>query len=85
MSEREQEILKFIIVYREQNSLSPSIREIGEGIGLHSTSSVQKYIHSLLMKGYLQQTKGKTRSLVPIGSPCDVNENGVGTEVQMTG
>lgn len=63
MTKREQEVLAFIVEYRKANDLSPSVREIGEGVGLHSTSSVQKYIQSLTEKGYLYQTKGKMRTL----------------------
>lgn len=66
MSKREQDVLDFIRAYRAECGLSPSIREIGEGIGLHSTSSIQKYIRSLTEKGYLQKSEGKTRSLIPL-------------------
>lgn len=63
---REQEILDYIVAYRKNNGLSPSIREISKGVGLHSTSSIQKYIRNLTKQGYLQQTKGKMRSLIPV-------------------
>lgn len=66
MSKREQDVLNYIRAYRNQYGLSPSLREIGEGIGLHSTSSIQKYIQSLTAKGYLQKIEGKTRSLIPV-------------------
>lgn len=66
MSKREQDVLDFIRSYRNRYGLSPSIREIGEGIGLHSTSSIQKYIQSLTEQGYLQKIEGKTRALIPL-------------------
>ncbi len=66
MSKREQDVLDFIRTYRDKYGLSPSMREIGEGIGLHSTSSVQKYIRSLTEKGYLQHSTEKMRSLIPV-------------------
>lgn len=65
MSKREQDVLDFIRAYRCKYGLSPTIREIGEGLGLHSTSSVQKYIQSLAEQGYLQKMEGKMRSLIP--------------------
>ena len=66
MSKRERDVLEFICTYRSAYGLSPSIREIGEGLGLHSTSSIQKYIRSLTEQGYLRKTEGKTRSLIPL-------------------
>ena len=66
MRNRKQEILDFIIEYRRINNFSPSLREIGKGVGLYSTSSVQKYIGSLIEQGLLRQTKGKMRSLLPL-------------------
>ena len=66
MSKREQDVLDFIRSYRNEYGQSPSIREIGAGIGLHSTSSIQKYIRSLTEQGYLQKREGKTRALIPL-------------------
>ena len=63
---REQEVLEYICAYRAEKSFSPTIREIGEGIGLRSISSVQKYIHSLMDKGCLERTDGTARTLVPL-------------------
>lgn len=41
------EILNFITNYQKKNGLSPSIREIGDGVGLKSSSTVFYHLHVL--------------------------------------
>lgn len=49
-----EKILKFITGYIKQHGYPPSRREIGEGVGLRSTSSVQSHIVSMLEAGMLE-------------------------------
>ena len=51
MTRKEQVIYDFVILYREKMHFSPSMREIAEGVGLHSVSTVHKHVHSLVDKG----------------------------------
>ncbi len=66
MTEREKEVLDFIIRYREKHHFSPTLREIGLGVNLKSTSSVHRYVVSLTSKGYLECVPDKMRTLVPV-------------------
>ena len=48
MSEREKEIYAFIIRYKmSHDGNSPSIREIGEAVGIGSTSLILHYLQNL--------------------------------------
>lgn len=49
-----EKILKFITGYIKQHGYPPSRREIGEGVGLRSTSSVQSHIVGMLKTGMLE-------------------------------
>lgn len=60
---RQQRILYFIRYYAEQRGYMPSMREIGEAVGLASPSSVSYQLSELQRKGYLRRTPGRSRSI----------------------
>lgn len=64
ITERQLDILNFIDEYRQQNGYSPSIREIGAGTGIASTSAVNYQINRLVEGGYLARTNEVSRSFI---------------------
>ncbi|TCX51957.1 MULTISPECIES: hypothetical protein [unclassified Dehalobacter] len=48
---REQDILNFIKDFHAKNQWAPSIREIADGVGLYSSSTVQGYLERMAKKG----------------------------------
>lgn len=65
MTNSEAKVYDYIVFYRKQHGLSPSVRDISMGLGLYSPYSVQRHISSLVETGYLHKTAGKPRSLIP--------------------
>jgi repressor LexA len=65
LPERQQKILVVIRDWVVRHGYSPSTREIGEAVGLQSTSSVSKHLASLEDKGFLR--RGAT-----VSRPIDV-------------
>ena len=61
--ERQEKIMEFLEKYQEENLYSPSIREIGDYIGVPSTSLVDYYIRQLIQLGYLERDEHISRSL----------------------
>ena len=61
--ERQQKIMEFLEKCQEENLYSPSIREIGDYIGVPSTSLVDYYIRQLIHLGYLDRDEHVSRSL----------------------
>ena len=55
-------ILNYVIRYIERHGYSPTVREIGDGVGLKSTSSVQNHLAAMFENGMLETDSG-------IGSP----------------
>lgn len=53
-SEKKASILGFIRDYQKEHGYAPSYREIADGTGLKSTSSVHYYIQQLLFEGRLE-------------------------------
>lgn len=47
-------ILNFIKEYVEKHCYAPSIREIGEGVGMKSSSSVHFHVSNLIYNGLLE-------------------------------
>lgn len=53
LKEKENRIYEFICDYMKEKGFSPTVREIGEAIGLKSTSSVHIYLKRLEERGYI--------------------------------
>jgi repressor LexA len=54
-------MLDFIASYTDQKGVPPTIREIGEALGIKSTNGVSDHIKALVRKGYLERV-GDARS-----------------------
>lgn len=52
--QKREEILDFIISYITLHGYSPSVREIGAGVGLTSTSTVHRHILRMLDDGMIE-------------------------------
>lgn len=60
---KEREMLGYIKDFMLKNGTTPTLREIGEGIGFSSTNTVHYYFTKLVMKGYIDQKKGYNYSV----------------------
>lgn len=63
LSQRQQEILDFIRENVKQRGYPPSVREIGEAVGLASSSTVHGHLERLQAKGYLRKDPTKPRAI----------------------
>lgn len=60
--ETRKKILNYIIAYLTEHGYSPTVREICEGAGIKSTSSIQSHLKKMITTGELETDAG-------IGSP----------------
>lgn len=58
---RQKELLDFIAAYTDQRGVPPTLREIGEALGIRSTNGVSDHLKALVRKGYLERV-GEARS-----------------------
>lgn len=74
-------ILDYVNQFIHENGYSPSVREIGEAVGLRSTASVSYHLQQLQQRGFLQApgAKGKKRALVTGVRPGQIPVVGVVT------
>jgi repressor LexA len=63
LPERQQRILLTIQEWIGEHGYSPSTREIGEAVGLLSTSSVSKHLASLEERGFLRRSRSLSRPI----------------------
>ena len=69
LSVRQEKVLQFVRDAVRRHGYPPSIREIGEAVGLRSTSSVSHQLKALQQKGYLQRHSGRPRTTELLTSP----------------
>jgi len=69
LSVRQEKVLQFVRDAVRRHGYPPSIREIGEAVGLRSTSSVSHQLEALQKKGYLQRHSGRPRTTELLTSP----------------
>ncbi|GAB4585458.1 transcriptional repressor LexA [Nocardia sp. IFM 10818] len=63
LPERQQRILCTIRDWVQRHGYSPSSREIGDAVGLKSTSSVSKHLKELEERGFLKRSESVTRPM----------------------
>jgi repressor LexA len=65
---RQQEIFDFLVGYQEQHGYPPTVREIGEAVGLASPSTVHAHLANLERAGLLRRDPTKPRALELLGA-----------------
>jgi tRNA(adenine34) deaminase len=63
LTEREQQVLDYVVEYLQRNSFQPSIREIGRALGIRSTRSVSHLLGVLSEKGWIARDKPRSRGI----------------------
>ncbi|MDR2956852.1 MAG: transcriptional repressor LexA [Coriobacteriales bacterium] len=81
LTERQREVLSFIQTFAFENSYPPSVRDIGEAVGLSSTSSVHAHLNTLEEKGYIRRDGSSARALTVISDDPEYQKAGGPTEI----
>lgn len=63
LSERQQRMYDFIRFFAEENQYPPTIREIGEAVGISSTSVVNYNLNKLVEAGLIERNKEVSRGI----------------------
>lgn len=81
LTDRQRQILDFITKRIQEQGYPPTIREIGEEMGIKSTNGVNDHLKALERKGFLKREGLKSRALRPVHMP----EEEVAEEPRFTG
>jgi repressor LexA len=86
LTPRQRRVLEVIRDWVERLGYPPSVREIGEAVGLTSTSSVAHQLRALERKGYLRRDPNRPRAVGvrPAESPLDSSESSAGSSARPT-
>jgi repressor LexA len=66
LTARQREALDFITYCLDERGYPPTLREIGEHMGIRSTNGVNDHLKALERKGYLLREELKSRALRPV-------------------
>ena len=80
-SDKAQLILEYVNQFSQANGYAPSVREIGQAVGLRATASVSYHLRQLQEKGALADSgaKGRKRAIVTAVRPGQIPVIGVVT------
>ncbi len=67
LTDRQQQILDLIHTTVRQRGYPPSVREIGDAVGLSSPSTVHSHLSTLVREGYLRRDPAKPRAIEVLG------------------
>lgn len=73
LSNRQKEILDFIKTEVKDKGYPPSVREIGEAVGLASSSTVHGHLERLEKKGFIRRDPTKPRAIEILDDNTDLN------------
>jgi repressor LexA len=74
LSLRQTKILDFIKLEIRKKGYPPAVREIGEAVGLLSSSTVHGHLQTLEEKGYIRRDPTKPRAIEILDSSSDILE-----------
>jgi len=57
LTDRQQQILRYVVDYIQDNGFPPSIREIGKSFNIESLRGVTVHLDALKRKGYIERSK----------------------------
>jgi repressor LexA len=79
LTARQQEIWQFLVGYVDRHGYPPTVREIGEAVGLASPSTVHAHLANLERAGLLRRDPTKPRALDLIGHRRDTRSDAPAT------
>jgi repressor LexA len=85
LTARQQEIWNYLVEYVDRHGYPPTVREIGEQVGLASPSTVHAHLANLERAGLLKRDPTKPRALELIGRERRAPDTGMAEVVEIDG
>ena len=67
LNPRQREILEYLREHARSHAYPPTVREIGQAVGLSSSSTVQNHLNALEQKGHIRRDPTKSRTVEVVG------------------
>ncbi len=75
LSARQAQILQYVKEKIKSSGYPPSVREIGQAVGLKSSSTVHAYLLQLEEKGLIRRDPAKPRAIIPTDGHNGIDDN----------
>ena len=62
LSPKQEQVLNFILAFRDKHHLSPTLEKIAEHLGV-TIATASQHVTALIKKGVIRRVKGKPRSI----------------------
>jgi repressor LexA len=85
LSQRQLHILEFIKQEIQKKGYPPAVREIGEAVGLLSTSTVHGHLQTLEDRGYIRRDPTKPRAIEILDGSSDMHDSKKVVQVPIIG
>ncbi|RYG87626.1 MAG: hypothetical protein EON59_06860 [Alphaproteobacteria bacterium] len=72
LNEQEGRVLAFVRRHQAERGYSPSLREIGAGVGCRSASQLDISLYSLEEHGFLRRRHNRARAIELLASAVDI-------------
>ena len=73
LTAQQSKVLNFVAEFLRRNGFPPTLREIGEAIGLSNVNAVRGHVTALEKKGYVARSPDKARSIRIVRSPSAIS------------
>jgi REP element-mobilizing transposase RayT/DNA-binding MarR family transcriptional regulator len=73
LTDQQDNVLSFVSSYREAHGYPPTLREIGDAIGLANINAVRGHLDALQKKGYISRAADKARSIQVLRAPSHLS------------
>jgi REP element-mobilizing transposase RayT len=73
LTTRQEKVLGYVEKYLEKHGFPPTLKEIGEAIGLTNITAVRGHLLALEKKGYITKMPEKARSIQVVHSPSAIS------------
>jgi len=78
LTDRQREIYDYVVAYVDEHGYPPTVREIGEEVGLASPSTVHAHLANLERAGYIRRDPTKPRALELLGRERSAADGSLG-------
>lgn len=85
ITDAQERMLEYIIETIRDHDRSPTIREIGEAMGISSTNGVRYHLSALEERGYIRRHRGISRGIEWLEHHLSAGEHHIGTEIPLLG
>ena len=82
---RERQVLEFVTQFAQRYGYAPTLKEIGESLGMSSVATVHEHIDHLRQKGYIKKIDGTARGLELVQGMFRNNDNSAAMELPVLG